>query len=52
MSCGKRFCHPGLMNPIRAPTWILPIRIYLDIRTHNKFEMPNLFISVNLCLEL
>jgi len=26
-------------------------RIYLDIRSHNKFEMSDLFMSINLCYE-
>jgi hypothetical protein len=52
MSCEKYFCHSGLMSHVRAPTWILSMRIYLNIRAHNKFEMLDLFISINLCLEL
>jgi len=31
---------------VKAPGLILPIKIYLGIQAHNKFEMPVLFMSV------
>jgi hypothetical protein len=43
MSCGEPFCFLGYVNLVRAP-----IRIYLSIRAHNKFEMPDLFMELNL----
>jgi hypothetical protein len=46
MSYGKHFRLSGLVTPVRAPTWILFIRIYLSIRAHNKFEMSDLFMGV------
>ena len=52
MSYGKHFRLPGYVSPLRAPKWILPIRIYLGIQACNKFKMLDLFMSVKFCSEL
>jgi hypothetical protein len=47
MSCKETFSLLGYVNPIRVPTWTLPIRIYLGIWADNKFKIPDLFMRVN-----
>jgi hypothetical protein len=44
----KYFHLPGYVNLFKAPSWTPSIRIYLGIRAHNKFKMPDLFKGVNL----
>jgi hypothetical protein len=38
MSYEKYFHHAGWVNPVRTPTWILFIRIYLGIQAHNNLK--------------
>jgi hypothetical protein len=48
MSCRELFRLPVYVNPVRTPTWTLPIKLYLGIQAHNKFGLPNLYMGVNL----